>query len=152
MLVPVCLDPLPVGLVNKQNPPVQKCSEGGSAAAPGPIPETSASTACKAQTCLDTRENGAGSVFTFSQFLQDESCVCWCKIPLQRGETVQKRQSLHCHPLKLRLITRGSLRVPAKILSAFSLEWKAHVSRWPWTCFCCLGNRTGYVLCCYYAQ
>lgn len=152
LLVSVCLDYLPVGLVDKQNPAVHNGSEGGSAAAPGPVPETSLSAACEARTRHDTRENGAGSVFTFSQFLQDESCVCLCKIPLQRGETVQKRQSLHCHPPKLRLITKGSLRVPAKIPSAFSLEWQAHVSRWPRICFCCLDNTTGYVLHHYYAR
>lgn len=74
---PVCLDHLPVGLVTKQNPEnLQNSSESESAAAHGPVPETSLSAACEEQTRHDTRENGAGSVFTFSQFLQDESCVC----------------------------------------------------------------------------
>lgn len=73
MLVPVCLDHLPVGLVNQQNPPAQNCNERGSAAAHGPTPETSLSAACEERTHHDTQEKGAGSVFTFSQFLQDES-------------------------------------------------------------------------------
>lgn len=76
-LIPVCLDRLPVGLVNEQNPPVQNGSERGSAAAAhDPVPETSKNAACEERKRHDTRENGAGSVFTFSQFLQDESCVC----------------------------------------------------------------------------
>ncbi|MCJ8737455.1 hypothetical protein PDJAM_G00024180 [Pangasius djambal] len=54
-------DHLPVGLVNEQNPPVQNCSERGSAAAHGPVPETSPSAACEEGTHHDTRENGAGS-------------------------------------------------------------------------------------------
>ncbi|GAA6093966.1 uncharacterized protein mrvi1 isoform X1 [Tachysurus ichikawai] len=64
---------LPVGLVNQQNPPAQNCNERGSAAAHGPTPETSLSAACEERTHHDTQEKGAGSVFTFSQFLQDES-------------------------------------------------------------------------------
>ncbi|XP_053094256.1 uncharacterized protein mrvi1 isoform X2 [Pangasianodon hypophthalmus] len=54
-------DHLPVGLVNEQNPPVQNCSERGSAAAHGPVPETSPSAACEEGTRHDTQENGAGS-------------------------------------------------------------------------------------------
>lgn len=72
MLVLVCLDPLPVGLVNKQIPPVQNSSERGSAAAHGPVAETCLSAACEERSRHDTQENEAGSVFTFSQFLQDE--------------------------------------------------------------------------------
>lgn len=76
LLVPVCLDHLPVGLFNEQYPPAQNCSERESAAAHDPVPETSLSAACEEQKHHDIQKNRVGSVFTFSQFLQDESCVC----------------------------------------------------------------------------
>ncbi|KAF5891984.1 protein MRVI1-like, partial [Clarias magur] len=56
-------DHLPVGLVNKQNAPVNDCSERESAAAAahGPVPETSLIAACEERTHHDSRENRAGS-------------------------------------------------------------------------------------------
>ena len=104
-------DRLPVGLISKQSPPEQNTCERESAAAHSPLPETSPllGPACEELTHSHTWENVAGSVFTFFQFLQDESRMCLCKILGPRGpmlgETVQKQQSLHCHPPKLQLIT-----------------------------------------------
>ncbi|KAI5608522.1 protein MRVI1 isoform X1 [Silurus asotus] len=61
MLVPDCLDYLPVGLVNKQNPPEGNCSERGSTVAHDPVPETSQSVACEERRRHGTQENGVGS-------------------------------------------------------------------------------------------
>ncbi|KAI5101407.1 protein MRVI1 isoform X1 [Silurus meridionalis] len=61
MLVPDCLDYLPVGLVNKQNPPEGNGSERGSTAAHNPVPETSQSVACEERRRHGTQENGVGS-------------------------------------------------------------------------------------------
>ncbi|KAK3533720.1 hypothetical protein QTP70_024318, partial [Hemibagrus guttatus] len=56
---------LPVGLVNRQNPPVQNCSkrESTAAAAHDPVPETSLSAACEERKRHDIQENGAGFYF-----------------------------------------------------------------------------------------
>ncbi|KAK3561835.1 hypothetical protein QTP86_017057 [Hemibagrus guttatus] len=62
---PLSSDHLPVGLVNRQNPPVQNCSEREStaAAAHDPVPETSLSAACEERKRHDIQENGAGFYF-----------------------------------------------------------------------------------------
>ncbi|XP_058256541.1 uncharacterized protein mrvi1 isoform X1 [Hemibagrus wyckioides] len=62
-------DHLPVGLVNKQNPPAQNCSErestaaAAAAAAHDPVPETSLSAACEERKRHDIQKNGAGFYF-----------------------------------------------------------------------------------------
>lgn len=122
-------DLLPVGLVSKQSPPEQNTCESGPAAAHSHLLETSLllGPACEKLAHSRTWENVAGSVFTFFQFLQDESRMCLCKILGLReptlGETVQKQQSLHCHPPKLQSITALSTSSCKNPQRAFSLEW-----------------------------
>ncbi|XP_047666194.1 uncharacterized protein mrvi1 isoform X3 [Tachysurus fulvidraco] len=83
---------LPVGLVNKQNPPAQNCSERGSAAAHGPIPETSLSAACEERTHHDTQEKGAGFNFRTEEPADADNSLIKCKEQTDSGVSLEEAE------------------------------------------------------------
>ncbi|TTD32921.1 Lymphoid-restricted membrane protein [Bagarius yarrelli] len=124
----------PVGPLNKHNPPVQNCSEGGSTAAHNPVTSTSPSAACEERTHHDTREKEArfhlGSKETGGA--DDSLLKSNSDVTLQDDQTFKLKKNKDPNPKQddtgtsqISASSGSSLSEPTEVFNALEKEWSA---------------------------